>query len=123
MNNFRFYKKEYQGKVRWWVDIKPWFLPKRLLIMYPSAENWLDIIGKGKDEITIEVSTSHFPDAEALWRQEFAGIVRGTLYVAKTYQNTETNHPVLLCPVTVYVFGRYPKVIYYRVLETLPSNA
>jgi hypothetical protein len=115
MKNFRFYKKEYRGKIRWWVDIKPFIFPKRLLIMYPSAEEWLDKIGGGKDEIQIATDTDHFAGAEALYRNKFEGLVRGTLYIAKTYENVETNHQVLLCPVTLYVFGKYPKVIYYRV--------
>lgn len=83
--------------------------------MYPSAEEWLEKIGVGKDEFSIAVSTQYFADAEALYRFKFDGLVRGTLYIAKSYKNVEASHQVLLCPVTLYVFGRYPKVIYYRV--------
>ncbi len=91
--------------------------------MYPSAEEWLNKIGGGKDDIIITVSTDSFSGAEALWRHEFEGLIRGTKYIAKTYHGVEVNHQVLLCPVTVYVFGKYPKVIYYRVLEALPTSA
>ncbi len=90
--------------------------------MYPSAEQWLDKISGNKDEIIITVSTNSFSGAETLWRQGLEGIVRGAMYNAKTYQGIETNHHVLLCPVTLYVFGRYPKVMYYRVSETLPGS-
>lgn len=116
MKIFRFYKKEYHGKVRWWIDINPWVFPKRLLIMYPSAEEWLDKIGGGKNEIQIATATEYFAGAEALYRSKFEGLVRGTLYGAKSYKNVEADHKVLLCPVTLYVFGKYPKVIYYQVL-------
>jgi hypothetical protein len=83
--------------------------------MYPSAEEWLDKISSHTDEVVVSVSTEPFPGAEALWRHEFKGIIRGTMYMAKTYHGVEANHQVLLCPVTLYVFGKYPKVIYYRV--------
>ena len=116
MRNLRFYKKEYNDKIRWWIDIKPWIFPKKWLKMYPSAERWLDKIGGSKEEITITTSTKNFINAEALYRFRFEGLFRGTSYVARSYKEVETNHKVLLCPVTLYVFGRYPKIIYYRVL-------
>lgn len=84
--------------------------------MYPSAEEWLDKIGAGKDGVQITVSTEYFVEAEVLHRDRFEGLIRGTLYIAKSYENIETNHEVLLCPVTLYVFGKYPKAIFYRVL-------
>lgn len=84
--------------------------------MYPSAEEWLDKIGKGRDEIQIAVSTKSFAGSEVLSRYKLEGLIRGTLYVAKSYKNVETSHEILLCPVTLYVFGKYPKVLYYRVL-------
>ena len=83
--------------------------------MYPSAEQWLDKISGNKDEVIVTVATDSFSGAEVLWRHEFKGIICGTIYTAKTYHGVEVNHQVLLCPVTLYVFGKYPKVIYYRV--------
>ena len=90
--------------------------------MYPSAEEWLDKISNNKDEVIVNVSTDSFVGAEVLWRHEFKGMVCGTMYMAKTYRGVETNHPVLLCPVTLYVFGKYPKAIYYQVEETPPPG-
>jgi len=116
MRNYRFYKKEHCGKIRWWVDIKPWAFPKRLLIMYSSAEKWLDKIAKGKTEITITTSTKNFLNAELLYRYKFEGPIQGTTYIAKSYKKIKSNHKILLCPVTLYVFGRYPKIIYYKVV-------
>lgn len=115
MKKYRFYKKEYNGRVRWWVDIKPWLFPKRLLIMYSSAEEWLEKIGGGKGEIIITASTKSFPSAEMLFRNKFEGFIRGTSYTAKSYKGIPAEHEVLLCPVTLYVFGKYPKAIYYQV--------
>lgn len=117
MKNYRFYKKEFKGKVRWWIKIKPWIFPERLLIMYPSAEKWLEIIGEGKDEVVISTSTKEFPNAEVLDRHRFEGLIRGTTYIAKSYKNVLADHEFLLCPVTLYVFGKYPKEIYYHVLD------
>ena len=85
--------------------------------MYPSAEAWLEKIGEGKDEIIIEYSTKEFGGAEVLHKKKFEGFFKGTMYVAESYQGTTTDHEVLLCPVTLYVFGRYPKTIFYRVLK------
>ena len=116
MKKYRFYKKEHEGKIRWWVDIRPWVFPNGWLKMYPSAEAWLDKISEGEEEITIAYSTEVFEDAEVLHQEKFEGLTKGTLYIAKSYKNTSENHQVLLCPVTLYVFGRYPKDIYYRVL-------
>jgi hypothetical protein len=118
MKKYRFYKKEYDGKVRWWVEIKPWILPERLLIMYPSAEKWLEKIGGGKNELVVTASTKQFPNAETLFKNKFEGPIRGTSYVAKSYRGEIADHEVLLCPVTLYVFGKYPKAIYYQVEES-----
>ncbi len=115
MQKYRFYKKDYNGKSRWWVDIKPWIFPKRLLIMYSSAEAWLEKVGEGRSDIMISTATREFTDAEVLYREKSDGVLRGTWYVAKSYKRSPTEHRVLLCPVTLYVFGRYPKAIYYRV--------
>ncbi len=83
--------------------------------MYPSAEEWLEIVGGGRGETLISVSTKEFAGAEVLYRDQFEGLIRGTSYMAKTYKGSPAEHKVLLYPVTLYVFGRYPKEIYYRV--------
>jgi hypothetical protein len=117
IRNFRFYKKEHEGKKRWWVDIKPWIFPKRLLIMYDSAEKWLEKIGNGSDEVIIAASTHRFPGSETLHRTTFTDFFCGAYYSAESYKQKRAGHTLLLCIVTVYVFGRYPKVIYYKVVH------
>ena len=111
LRDFRFYKKEYGNKVRWWINISPWVFPERLLIMYPSAEKWLEKIGNGSDEILISVGTNAFSGSETLHRTEYTNLFLGAYYTAKSYKQKPTNYRMLLCIVTVYVFGRYPKYI------------
>jgi hypothetical protein len=40
---------------------------------------------------------------------------RGAWYVAREYMGLDFNLKLWLCDVTTFVFGDYPKVIYYKV--------
>jgi len=40
----------------------------------------------------------------------------GATYIAHSYKEEDINQVMWLCPVTLFVFGEYPEIIYYKVI-------
>lgn len=120
MRKYRFYKNE-QG---WFIDLK-WFpFSKAYLAMVAGADVLLDILSDGKDEITLQVSTSPIPYSDgAIEKQVSTGLADGAFYYTREgYTSLKADvikkkAPMIwLCPVTLWVFLRYPKKIYYKLV-------
>ena len=116
----RFYKEE--GV--WYIDLKYWFANKKHLAMVWGADNLLDVLSKGKDEITLEFSSSPiiFNDGMLERHRLVGGKFEGAIYEIIT--GPEIKHSIntdrdslWLCGVTLFVFLRYPKNIYYKILK------
>lgn len=116
MRKYRFYKNE----LGWFIDLK-WFpFNKGYLAMVAGADIVLDKLSEGKDEIILKVSTSPIPYSDGkLERHVNMGISGGALYFPKRGFND--NHDlqsvdtVWLCPVTLLLFFKYPKQIYFKI--------
>jgi|SRR6478736_2605678 len=81
--------------------------------MVAGADNWLDIIAQGEDEIGLEISTD--PESTLPERIDLISSHEedGAFYVANYYKDIYYDLTLWLCPVTLFVFGEYPRFINY----------
>jgi hypothetical protein len=116
MRAYRFYKDEFG----WFIDLK-WF-PKRWrhhLALVAGADTLLSILSEGRQELTIKVGTKYFDRDAFLLRRKMIlpSYLMGAFYESrdKHFPNEQLkNNHLWLCWVTLLVFGRYPKTIYYK---------
>lgn len=117
MRQYRFYKNE----LGWFIDIKYFPFNKAYLAMIAGADDLLDLLAEGKNEITLKISTSPIPYSDGmLERHVKLGLFQGAFYFSREgYMNRGTSaiESVWLCPVTLWVFLKYPKKIYYKIIE------
>ena len=100
----------------WYCDIKGWpekFFPNSLMVA--DASRLIQYMSDGKDYVTFDV----VPSKKEL---EEDGLIRLSLYESSIagggYYSTQIDdvklNRVWLCPVTLFVLGRYPQYIYFR---------
>lgn len=118
---YRFYKNE----IGWFIDLK-WFpFNKSYLAMIGGAEEFLDILSKKDSEIYLKVSSKKFNKISTSISENV--INRSFLFKLKYgtfYQKLIKNklQQIYLCPVTILIFGWYPKKIYYEIIQPLTFN-
>jgi len=126
MRKYRFYKEVAEdGSREWYIDMPLWSflgLPKYMLEMVGKADEILDNLTEGSEVVTLQVSTSPIPFATGKLTKLFCDFWSGAIYKSeKGYTNTDAVEldieEVYLCPTTMLVFWKYPKTIYYKVLE------
>lgn len=100
--DFSFYREE-DG--RWFVDLPEWDGDISELEMVCGADLLLEALGHGEPWVKVKISTEPFEDAKKL---EYVG--------DGFYSNDAWHGPssLWLCHVTQFVFGDYPKTLYYR---------
>lgn len=112
---------------RWYYDFKHWGFNHNNLEMVAGAENLCELYAKGKDEVTVNIIASRTPlekyknmdydefIAEPLpkewtsWKDNFLW--------GRNYTSSDGNGKITrmwICPVTLFVLGRYPKFIYIK---------
>lgn len=122
MRKYRFYKENGD----WFIDLKNFPLNKAYLAMVAGADVLLDKLSKGKDEVTLLVDSSPIPYSDGWIEKEIKlGTWEGAIY---NIHGVETGHTLntheddrdqlWLCPVTLWVFLKYPKKIYFKVDRT-----
>lgn len=94
----------------WYVDIK-WYLSKDNLQMVGGADKLLSYLSNGENKITLLVSTSYKENWNILVKES------STLLGGVTYYSQILNREIWLCPVTLFVLGKYPKKIYYKIVN------
>lgn len=103
---------------RWFIDL-PEFLAqggsKGDLEMVSGADTLLDMIAGGTDEVTLQIHTEPFANADELLLTELCDpILGGGYYSLKQFEGKEVNKDLWLCDVTRFVFGDIPKKIYIK---------
>lgn len=120
MRTYRFYKDEYG----WFIDLK-WFPFNRAhLAMVCGADELLDKLSKGGNEVRLKISTNIFKVdnyyiSNRLERVKKLGLLYGAVYEPsfhKIQNKIFEKNQLWLCAVTLLVFGHYPKNIYYSVV-------
>lgn len=116
MRKYRFYKDEYG----WFIDLKRFPFNRAYLAMVQGADTLLENIAQGKNEITLQISTSPIPYSDGvIEKTQSLGIFGGAFYTEdKGYNATERPlvNSLWLCPVTLWVFLRYPKRIHFKIM-------
>jgi hypothetical protein len=121
MKTYRFYKEE----GFWFIDLKYFPLNKAWLTMVAGADELLEILSEGKDEVKLVIDTNPFPYSDGWLERDISlGVLHGATYDAKGINITHKFHKdskesqLWLCPATLWVFLKYPKKIYYKVDHT-----
>lgn len=105
--------KESDG--RWYADIPGW--PKayhKNTEMVFGANRFLEHIAKGKHKVTLSIRTKHTDGAYAILTLDASRLTNGAFYTP--HCGGEFTEQIWICPVTLFVLGRYPDKIYVRIL-------
>ena len=114
---------------RWYYDFKYWGFDHANLEMVSGADKLCDLYANGKDEVTVDIIASKKKqDLPTQLYDEFVAqdiIIDGMTHqgdfinsqldkflYGRTYQKGYTQ--MWICPVTLFVLGRYPKYLYIR---------
>lgn len=115
IRQYRFYK---ENSGNWYIDLPEYLGNKSDLQMVCGADVMLDMLSKGGNEITLQISTSkqefniHFIlDFKTLELESKCSQVTG----GGAYYMWD-DEKIWLCDVTKFVFGYFPKFIYFKVI-------
>ena len=114
---------------RWYYDFKHWGFDHTNLEMVSGADKLCELYSNGKDEVTVEIIASKKKqDLPTQLYDEYIAqdiIIDGMTHqgdfinsqldkflYGRTYQKDYTQ--MWICPVTLFVLGRYPKYIYIK---------
>ena len=124
---------------RWYVDLPNWPWKKGNLEMVCGADKFLDLLSEGKDRVSIiaKATSEKLDEAEFQqlmqdgWHelsQTQSSLTGGATYTVRGNKAEQfmRQHPLTgesmartlwLCPVTLFVVGRYPKYFYVKAVE------
>ena len=103
----------------WYCDIPNW--PKAFFDnaqMVGGAARLLEIIAKGKDEVTLEVAfkDKHLNGSANGYnkaRRTAYALTRGAFYDVMAL---DFMSDIWICPVTLFVLGKYPEYMYFKTI-------
>lgn len=102
----------------WFVNLPEWEGSRADLQMVCGADVWLDILCQGEWHVWLTISDEPFNGAnqlelvgEGTYLNETVG--SGASYLLNNYIGIEYNLEMWLCDVTKFVFGKFPKIIYF----------
>ena len=125
---------------RWYYDFKYWGFDKANLEMVAGADSLCELYAKGNNEVTVDImATKHLLDPKDMKNYDlFVGekfIIDGQTHqgtiiksqldkylYGRNYTNVKTDiyanqtkiMTMWICPVTLFVLGRYPNYIYIK---------
>ncbi len=124
---------------RWFVDFPNWPWKKGNLEMVCGADKFLDLLSEGKDRVSViaKATSEKLDEAEFQqlmqdgWHelsQTQSSLTGGATYTVRGNKAEQfmRQHPLTgesmartlwLCPVTLFVVGRYPKYFYVKAVE------
>jgi hypothetical protein len=113
--NIRFY----YDSSGWYADLPEWTGEKWELEMVMGADTFLEILTQGENEIYLTLSTEPFNECETLHyihegRLEGPEFGEGAWYKLDKYMGLDYKLKLWLCDVTKFVFGNFPKQIYFK---------
>lgn len=115
MRTFNFYKED---SGRWYVDLPEWEGEKGDLEMVAGADLFLDILAQGEGSVDVILHTEKFEGSNTLelshlGRLESWELGEGAWYKMLEYMGMDYELTMWLCDVTKFVFGEFPKNIYF----------
>lgn len=117
MEILRFYKEE---KSKWYADIPSWTGRKSALRMISGADDLLDMIAVGRDEVYLHFSEDVIEGGDVLLFKK-KSFFNGATYKLKHYLGNNVKLNVWLCNVTLHVLGKFPKRIYFKEVDYLDN--
>lgn len=118
----------YKENGLWFIDL-PEFLEQGLgtkanLLMVDGADTYLDGLSNNGDNVKVQIDTLPYNGMQnhltkirmGLDKDYLSMIGHAPVEYGAYYQDNASGHVLWLCPVTEYVFGRYPEDIYLSVL-------
>ena len=118
-------EKTDMGKL-WYYDFKHWGFNHHNLLMVSGADTLCEAYSKGQDKVTVKIIASKKDLGYGCYydhyvREDFPkgfNLVDKILYGANYHEQGEINwvkrRHFWICPVTLFVLGRYPKHIYIK---------
>ena len=109
---------------RWYYDFKHWGFQKANLEMVAGADKLCDLYAKGNNKLTIDIIVSNKPIKKYQRDTDYYDTFVGATYpygatIKDKYiwgrdytKHNDANVKMWICPVTLFVLGRYPKYIY-----------
>ena len=99
----------------WYVDFPAWPFAHHNLAMVGGADKLCSYLADGKQTIRIEVVASKYPlslSGYSILTKTYSNLFYGADYDATGFENLHRS--VWICPVTLFVLGRYPKYLYLK---------
>jgi len=113
MEILRFYRERKKKSYTWYADIPSWTGKKSSLRMIMGADDLLDMVAKGRDEVYLHFSKEYLPDAEVLYFKKKT-LINGATYRLKKFEGNNVKMKVWLCDVTLHVMNEFPRRIYFK---------
>jgi hypothetical protein len=113
----------------WYIDLPQWIENgggKGALAMVAGADTFLDILlnGDPSNKVTLQLEITNPHDdtftvlylipPKKLWGKLKQATFGGADYILPIYNDKMVMHKMWLCNVTKFVFGYFPKVIYFK---------
>ena len=99
----------------WYVDFPDWPFAHHNLAMVGGADKLCSYLADGKQAIRVDIIASKHPlslSGYGLLTKTYSNLLYGADYDATGFENLHRS--VWICPVTLFVLGRYPKDIYVK---------
>ena len=120
MEILRFYRERKKRSYTWYADIPSWTGKKSALRMVAGADDLLDMVAKGRDEVYLHFSKEEIEGGDVLYFKKKT-IINGATYRLKKFKENNVKMKVWLCYVTLHVLNEFPKRIYFKEVEYLDS--
>ena len=120
MEILRFYRERKKKSYTWYADIPSWTGKKSALRMVAGADDLLDMIAVKRDEVYLHFSEEEIEGGDVLLFKKKT-LINGATYRLKHYLGNNVKMKVWLCNVTLHVFGKFPKRIYFKEVEYLEN--
>ena len=123
MRTYRFYKKvcPIEGTGYWFIDLKYFPFNKAWLAMVLGADLLLDKLSNNKNEVLLGVSSKRPKNNnydDCIIKKQDLGLLKGAVYktvINKIPSSGFGKNKLWLCAVTLWVFWKYPKKIYFKI--------
>ena len=99
----------------WYVDFPDWPFANHNLAMVGGADKLCSYLADGRQTIRVKVIASQHSlpfSGYGLLTKTYSNLLYGADYDATGFE--DFHRSVWICPVTLFVLGRYPKYIYVK---------
>lgn len=107
----KFYKEK---SGRWYIDLPEWEGTKEDLEIVLGADELMNLLAQGDDEIYVQIGDEKFPGANQMIMVEMGSIdMGGAWYLVPSIGQIEFNLRLWICDVTKFIFGQFPETIWF----------